>query len=860
MKQPYNQKNTFLLWLVLLIIGLLVFKYTSNSIIDQTLSYNNFFKPLPKPYERFVENKAKPIDVIFDWKEIKFNAHISENGLYREVVLVKKVTASDSRLEPIHVDVYPTNSEQLNRKHITYTTNSIMYSYKGENFCVARQVLPNIELTKIVTYTKNWQTTIAPVDNSTLSSKDTPHLKTIEHNKTDSLAIGIDTKNSPYDFLFGKALEDHSIFYLSKKKNFTNNDILKESEVFKSYLNEKELRLLYIQNDISFWKKLTQQKQIPVMKFLSLNKKIAQTKLNAYISGNVVFADVFDIEKLAAYYALLNLYSNRTENSLYLNLNETTGLLEPYFVEKPLGKLNTYVKDLKIHNINFSKQYVEQLTRFATLIATNERIEVHQGELKKILEIIHQSQPLAIFDSKLFEHNKLIIEKALNPSTTTKIALVSYTIKQMEVEVENLTSFPIEIAELSYKKKKFIISPSGESSVVMPSEKSIVIFALPDSYDNLFVQKKKKTAGFIFEKDIFNLFLGYRLTGTNAMKYNSITPFVDFDALSQEDDLFRTKSDLSSFEFIAIDEVNKEIRFTMDAIVLNKPLLFPKGYIIHAEPGLQIDIVAGGKIISKSPVHFVGTATHPIKIYSSDGKGQGLFVVSAKKTSELKYVEFDKLTNQSHGLWDITGAVVFYESPVDLNHVLIANNSCEDGLNIIRTTFTMSNTSFKNTQSDAFDGDFVQGTLTDCTFENIGNDAIDVSGSKLELYNLTIVKAGDKALSAGEDSQMTGSNIKIDSSEIAIAGKDLSIVNLTDISISNTKLGFTAFQKKPEFGASDIIAKNVVMTQVETPYLIENKSSLRLNDKQTETIDAVKEQMYGVEFGVDSKETRVKKQ
>jgi len=72
-------------------------------------------------------------------------------------------------------------------------------------------------------------------------------------------------------------------------------------------------------------------------------------------------------------------------------------------------------------------------------------------------------------------------------------------------------------------------------------------------------------------------------------------------------------------------------------------------------------------------------------------------------------------------------------------------------------------------------------------------------------------------------------------------------------------LGFTAFKKKPEFGASNIVAENVVMTKVETVHLIENESSLLLNGEKSATIEQVKEQMYGVEFGVDSKETRVKK-
>ncbi|TMM58944.1 hypothetical protein FEE95_05795 [Maribacter algarum] len=874
MNQPHfkNKELYLILGLIVLVIGLFAFKSknsiknnVSDSIFDHTLSYNNSFEQLPEPYERFTRDE--PIDIILDStqgrferiKALKFDAHFFQNKIYREVVLIKKATPNDTLIESIRLDIYPTERKKGERKYITYSANTITYSHNGLNYYVAKQVLPNIEIAKIVPYTKNWQTAIPTIDNSILSSKEVIQSRIKEQGKIDSLTIGLNTETSAYELLFAKTLGNNRIPYISAGENFKETDVLKNSESFNAYLKEKGLQLVYIEDDISFWESLTQRKSVPEVEYLNLDNLLITPKFMVYIEGGHEFEEVFDIEKLATYYSLLSLYSNRTNNSLYLNYNEKTGLLEPFHVTKDLGRLNTYIKNLKIQDITFAEQYAQQLAQMATLQDVQELVSKNRRELKEILEVTHQNNPKNLFEMELFQHNKLVLEKSLNPSTITKMALVRYDENQIEVEIQNLTNFPLEVEELSYKQEKFITGPPIENLIIMPSEKTKVVFSLPDSYDNLFVQKKKKTTGFVFEKDIFSLSVGYRLVGTFGVKYNEITPFKDLDELSEDDDLLRVNSDLSQFEFIAIDEENKEIKFASDSIVLSSPLLLPAGYVVNAKSGLQIDIKSGGKIISKSPLNFQGSKEKPIKIHSSDRKGQGIFVVSAKETSELNYVEFDNLTNQTHGLWDLTGAVVFYESPVNLDHVLIADNSCEDGLNIIRTHFTMKNTTFRNTQSDAFDGDFVQGTLTNCTFENLGNDAVDVSGSKLEMYDLKIIKAGDKALSAGEDSVMKAERITIDQCEIAVAGKDLSIVEVQGAKITNSKLGFTAFQKKPEFGASNITADNVKMTQVETEYLIENKSSLLLNGEQAETIEAVKEQMYGVEFGVDSKETRVKK-
>lgn len=168
----------------------------------------------------------------------------------------------------------------------------------------------------------------------------------------------------------------------------------------------------------------------------------------------------------------------------------------------------------------------------------------------------------------------------------------------------------------------------------------------------------------------------------------------------------------------------------------------------------------------------------------------------------------------------------------------------------------MNQVAISNTQSDAFDGDFVNGSILNCQFNNLGNDAIDVSGSDLLIRDVAITNAGDKGLSAGENSKMKINGVEISDSAIAVAGKDLSIVNAKNLKISNTQLGFTAFQKKPEFGPSEINVNGISMSDIETNYLIESSSSLFIDNKKIETTQNVKDRMYGVEFGRSSAETR----
>ena len=165
----------------------------------------------------------------------------------------------------------------------------------------------------------------------------------------------------------------------------------------------------------------------------------------------------------------------------------------------------------------------------------------------------------------------------------------------------------------------------------------------------------------------------------------------------------------------------------------------------------------------------------------------------------------------------------------------------------------MEDVVFSGTKSDAFDGDFVNGTIRNTLFSDLGNDAIDISGSNLQLEDIIIKRAGDKGLSAGEKSKLTGTSIQIYQSAIAVASKDDSELNVSNLILRDNELCFTAFQKKPEFGPATLTITDAVMENNALDHLIENYSNLQLNGQEMPTVDRVKDQMYGVIYGKSSK-------
>ena len=81
-----------------------------------------------------------------------------------------------------------------------------------------------------------------------------------------------------------------------------------------------------------------------------------------------------------------------------------------------------------------------------------------------------------------------------------------------------------------------------------------------------------------------------------------------------------------------------------------------------------------------------------------------------------------------------------------------------------------------------------------------------------------------------------------------------STVLLSNVRIKDTRLGFSSFQKKSEFGPGTIEIKDLELTNIESDYLIEIGSSLTIDNIVATTVsNKVIDQMYGKEYGKSSK-------
>ncbi|MFH1479059.1 MAG: right-handed parallel beta-helix repeat-containing protein [Candidatus Omnitrophota bacterium] len=569
----------------------------------------------------------------------------------------------------------------------------------------------------------------------------------------------------------------------------------------------------------------------------------AMSLLEAFRRGELKTSEVFDPKKIAKFFAIIDLMGAE-HTSIWTNMrfyfNPITSKLEPIgFDGNCIPIANLSLKQTKsaymdkvpesvfesfntalLNDDVFYRDYINELERISASGYLEGFFNEIEDELEKKLDIIYKEWPDYYFSKDIFYHNASFINATLNPVKAIHVYFSRTYDDGIGFNVGNIQLMDVEIIGLSYKDiagfdqdKKAIIKGKKPFEAV---EYQDVKFLYPET--------------FLWEgKDIRDLKIRYRLVGTTDEREDTVFPYTYMDKNYIVEYTKNNKPNIKDFDFIMIDEEAKNIAITPGNHEISRDLIIPKGYVLYCHEGTKINLLNKAKILSYSPVQFIGIESSPISIFSEDTSGRGLVIISAgKHRSVLSNVIFKDLGVSE----ELTGSVTFYESNVDIrNCQFLSDFAGDDMLNIVRSDFYIVNTLFKDTFSDAFDCDFGSGKIVGSRFIKCGGDGVDFSGSVVEIDNVYIDGAGDKGISVGEISSVVVSHTEIRNSNIGIAAKDRSDVESNDIKIKSCNIGFAAYMKKSEFGPASITLDSFSVKDVNRLFLLEEGSSINADGK-----------------------------
>lgn len=588
-------------------------------------------------------------------------------------------------------------------------------------------------------------------------------------------------------------------------------------------------------------------------KKLSFQASVAAKYLRAVQTGDMKVEEVFDVDKLASFFALAQLWNSAHSirwHNMRFYMNPVTMKLEPIafdgnahrYSEDNAGKIDGADKDWVFASPVFQEKYKSYLRKFTGEEYLNELEGFIKSKEEQIMPGLYKEYPaLPAFDFSTIRRNaeglrKLDLDKVIadmkyerhndNAEGNIKFAhyILPYVIKdELGYYLEISNPIPRDVTV-----RNIYINGINRNDLMKD------ILPLKINREEKFSFKDAvKVRLDINDKEAEQVAVDASIDGDDEIHREAAAQYVapgTVQVLPQSNvDLLLSKYSRLTLEN-GILKISKGKWFFTDSIIL------PREVSLQIDPGAVIYFEKNTGIISYSSLFFNGTQEEPIILQGAqDSEWQGIVQIgdgSTKVRWSNTQVKDTGFSYPEMG-WTITGGVTLYRSDIKLKNCLFDKTSAEDAINTILSTFVMEAVEVRGSRSDAFDSDFSSGAVSNGSFSNIGGDGVDTSTSEVEVYSTKFANIHDKAMSAGERSNMTVRDVTVKNAGTGIASKDDSFVKISDSVLEDIPhVAAMAYTKKSEFGGSRLVSENVLVVNSGRDYIAQKRSSITVDGEK----------------------------
>lgn len=676
------------------------------------------------------------------------------------------------------------------------------------------------------------------------------------------------------------AYEEHFAKHLIESRDRREGPITKFDETALWEINQSNLSRKdnYLSGPIVESSVITPFKKKKTTKNITLkgNFDIAQNLLNQYRLDASPISELFKVDKLATFYSLINIgrtwHSMRWHNERYyydplsskmeiiaydcytaVYLDDLNIALTPEVIETTVNfDYDKYLAYSPFNDAVFMDAYIKVMDNYVNSDRIESILDKYKEEISFNSDLIHKEYSYYHYDASFMTRGidglksrwGELKPKLESGTIHANLVIEPYNYKDTDpIKGMNLQAFvntPYELNVQNFHSEKLYLI--GYSSKKLP-EQGVVNFDEAIEFPPYVNLKELKAQG--VETAFSPTKIYYKTSLEDSIVYDSKVmkwplPGVD----SPRQNLLKRKVEKSNNIYEVSDSL---IVFKKGKHIIKAPLIIPAGKKVIMEEGVHLDFINKAFFMSFSSINMIGIEGQPVIIESSDGSAMGFTIIDAMDRSNLNYVLFRGFNTLSYEGWNLTGAVSFYQSDVDIFNTQFLENNCEDALNIVRSDFLMSKSLIGNAFADGFDADFATGNVENSKFEDIGNDGLDFSGSLINIKDVEIVRIGDKGISGGESSTLFIENCEISDANIGIASKDRSVVSVKNIVIKESFCAFAVYQKKSEYEPAKMQVENAELISNQSESLLGLGSILILDGKEESGVEKLNiDSLYGL--------------
>ncbi len=217
-------------------------------------------------------------------------------------------------------------------------------------------------------------------------------------------------------------------------------------------------------------------------------------------------------------------------------------------------------------------------------------------------------------------------------------------------------------------------------------------------------------------------------------------------------------------------------------------------------------------LVFRGPVSAIGTAVAPIRIEAANpAKPFGGIALVGPGTAgaHLEEVSFLHGSSPSQSSVELPGLLNLQDTAhITLKNLRLSAIAAND--NTVHAAYVddlqIDGLRIYNSPNDALDLEFVRGTLRDVWVLGAGDEALDLMGSAIEIYDSVLVDSANNAISAGEETSLVAHGLVIARAKHGVLAKNASRVNLRRSLIWETEKGIVTHRKDVYYDAPSFIA------------------------------------------------------
>ena len=665
------------------------------------------------------------------------------------------------------------------------------------------------------------------------------------------------------------AVEEHFSKELLESQGRREGVIMK----FNEYLLHEELNgsnglfpilANYKNVDIQAFRK----KRISSSKTLSSQLELARGRMRSFQLGEVSASEIFDPETMGRFIALCDLWGawhTIQWHNLRLYFNPITTKLEPIAYDATVKESRNHfptgyplASDI-LNDESILASYKRNIARIVEKTKNGRFLAWAKPFQEKQLKILHNNYPFysGLNLDELANRMQQRGRQVENYGDRYEFILRAYAFENrgnLYLELENYLPETVMVSNIT------LVDNNGRHPVILKSSSiNKYPFRVASTKSGSTPVSSIFEIGAVSKDTEYYLEISAHILGQdNSSRIIKSIPYhpVLKKLIIPEEPISKL---LARFTFLEYDKKENVINIKPGKWNINSWITIPKETVLTVGGNTELSFAPSTGLISYGPVTMKGSRGLPI-IFKGLGSlkekqpWQGIVILNSEKPSRWSHVQINNTSGINKNGWALSGGVNFYESDIKMDHVNFIGNRSEDALNIVRSKFDLKSVTIKNTTSDGFDSDFSSGTIENSRFVNIGSqsggDGIDVSGSKVTVTNSYFENISDKGISVGENSNLKATNIDIKNADIGIASKDGSLLAISDSKFSEIrKAGLMSYIKKPEYGSSEIMAKNITIESIGDKFISQNGSKITIDGVETSSVDLNVKNLYSPDVG-----------